>query len=76
MFFRQEVLLRQHGGPVLPLRLLQVQARIWIQGIRQVPLIKDSMNNKDDDDGNDDEIEVEDDFLLLLLHWSVPLVKD
>ena len=37
-FYRQEVLLRQHGGGVLPLRLLQVQARIRIQGIRQVPL--------------------------------------
>ncbi len=33
-FCRQEVLLRQHGGPVLPLRLLQVQARLRVHRLR------------------------------------------
>ncbi len=56
-FFRQEVLLWQHGGSVLPLRLLQVQARIRIQGIRQVPLIKDNKDDEDDDDDNEVEVE-------------------
>ena len=41
--FREEVLLRQHGGRVLPLRLLQVQARLrpgqqGPQGVQGSPL--------------------------------------
>ncbi len=36
--FRQEVLLREHRGSVLPLRLLQVQARIRIYWLRALSL--------------------------------------
>ena len=37
-FFRQEVLLWKHPGRILPLRLLQVQARIRIYRLRPLSL--------------------------------------
>ena len=35
---RQEILLREHGGRILSLRLLQVQTRIRLNRLRKVPL--------------------------------------